>query len=157
MKLEIELVPKSSWYKNLRNNISKQEWDRIRKEVYRKAGNKCGICKSSGRLFCHEVWKYDDVKNIQSLTEFKTLCEKCHYIKHLGFVNVKTASGELPKYFMNSLIEHFCKVNNCSIKDFREHESKSYQTWLRRSKKKWKIDVSKWLEVINKRQSVLEI
>ena len=29
MKLEIELVPKTSWWNNLRKSLTKSEWDKI--------------------------------------------------------------------------------------------------------------------------------
>ncbi len=44
MKLNIELVPSTSWYKNLRNQVGRDKWDMIRNETYRKYNNKCGIC-----------------------------------------------------------------------------------------------------------------
>lgn len=35
MKLEIELVPKTSWWNNLRKILPKSEWDKIRKKHIR--------------------------------------------------------------------------------------------------------------------------
>jgi hypothetical protein len=37
MKLKIELVPTSSFYSNVRSNVSKKEWDIIRRRAYRNA------------------------------------------------------------------------------------------------------------------------
>ena len=31
--LKIELVPQTSWYSNLRSNISANDWDKLRKQV----------------------------------------------------------------------------------------------------------------------------
>lgn len=49
MKLTIELVPTTCWYSNVRSNVSKAEWDIIRKESYSNANNCCEICKSTGK------------------------------------------------------------------------------------------------------------
>ena len=103
MKLEIELVPETSWYNNLRKALPRSEWDKIRKEVYEKANNKCEICQQDGRLNCHEKWSYDDEKNIQKLQGFQALCDKCHNIKHIGFVNVQISSGKWSKTVSNNL------------------------------------------------------
>jgi hypothetical protein len=48
MKLTIELVPKTSWYSNVRSNVSKDEWDKIKKKCYIKANYKCEICNGIG-------------------------------------------------------------------------------------------------------------
>ena len=61
-KLTIELVPKTSWFTNLRSLVSKEQWDKIRNKVYWKAGYKCEICGSKGPKWpveCHEIWHYD--------------------------------------------------------------------------------------------------
>ena len=68
MKLTIELVPQSSWGNNLRSeaNLSKGQWDKLRKESYRKANYKCEICGEKGPKWpveCHEIWHYDDEKH----------------------------------------------------------------------------------------------
>ena len=60
MKLEIDLVPSTAWYSNLRKKVSQKDWDRIRKQSYADANHKCTICGAEGRLNCHEIWKYDD-------------------------------------------------------------------------------------------------
>jgi len=56
MKLKIELVPETAWYSNLRNKIPKNEWDKIRKQVYSNANYKCEICVNANiKLNCHEI------------------------------------------------------------------------------------------------------
>ena len=155
MKLEIELIPKNSWYKNLRNNISKREWDKIRKKVYKKACYECEVCKNTGLLYCHERWNYDDINKIQKLIGFSALCENCHYVNHLGLVNIKIASNELPEQFMDDLIDHFCKVNDCSKRDFEEHRDRAYNKWIERSKVNWNIDFRIWKDILKKKQATL--
>jgi hypothetical protein len=60
-KLTIELIPSSVFGSNVRTNVPKKEWDKIRKEFYAKADNKCEICGDNGinqgykhRLEAHE-------------------------------------------------------------------------------------------------------
>src|ERR1017187_3032700 len=96
MKLEVELVPSSCFYTNLRSILSKGNWDRLRKYSYEKANLKCEICGESGldqgskhALECHEVWAYDDVNLIQSLVRVEALCPRCHEVKHIGLAGLK--------------------------------------------------------------------
>ena len=156
MRLEIELIPRHSWYKSLRNAVSKEEWDALRKQVYKNADYTCEICGASERLYCHEVWMFDSCSNRQRLNGFKALCEHCHYVKHLGLVNVKILSGELPAEFMEILINHFCKVNNCDIGSFEKHRDEVSKIWLERSNMHWAIDFRNWKEVIKRNQLTLE-
>ena len=44
MYLGIELIPKCTWGINVRTKLSKDQWDVIRKYVYREAGYVCEIC-----------------------------------------------------------------------------------------------------------------
>ena len=39
MKLEIDLVPSTAWYSNLRKKVSQKDWDRIRKQSYADANH----------------------------------------------------------------------------------------------------------------------
>jgi hypothetical protein len=55
LKLTIELIPESAWGENLRKYLRKEIWEKIRKEVFRKANYKCSICGKRGKLHCHEV------------------------------------------------------------------------------------------------------
>ena len=72
MKLTIELVPSTSWGNNLRSeaNLSKDRWDTLRRQSYRKAGYRCEICSEKGPTHpveCHEIWHYDDETKTQTL------------------------------------------------------------------------------------------
>ena len=48
MKLTIELVPKTSWYSNVRSNVSRSQWDKLRKKCYLNADYKCEVCGDTG-------------------------------------------------------------------------------------------------------------
>lgn len=146
MKLEIDLVPSTAWYSNLRTKISKKEWDKIRKKCYAKVRQKCAICGAIGRLNCHEIWEYDDKKHIQKLKGFIALCDNCHMIKHIGFAGIQASKGILD---MDTLIKHFMKVNKVDRKTFDEHYEESFKIWIERSKYKWITHLGKWSKLVN--------
>lgn len=141
LKLCIELVPETCWYENLRQILPESEWGKIRKEAYKKAGNKCEICGASGKLNCHEIWEYDDKNNIQTLKGFQALCDNCHNIKHIGFVNVQISNGIWSKDVMDNLAKHFMKVNECSMATFNQHVEEAFNLWREMSKKEWTRDL----------------
>ena len=87
------------------------------------------------------VWSYDDEKHVQKLEGFILLCETCHYTKHLDIAETLADRGMLD---YEKLVEHFCKVNNCSREEFEESKAKAFETWERRSQYKWKRDFGKY-------------
>jgi len=107
-KLEIELVPATTWYTNLRKVLPPDEWDKVRRKAYADHGYRCGICGAQGRLSCHEMWKYDDEKHTQTLTGFIALCDMCHHVKHIGLAGILASEGKLD---FSKVIEHFINVN----------------------------------------------
>src|SRR5688500_8134041 len=46
--LTVELVPRTCWFSNLRSELSQDEWDRLRRSVYERAGNRCEVCGGKG-------------------------------------------------------------------------------------------------------------
>ncbi len=146
LKLYVELVPETCWYENLRKVLPRNEWDIIRKDAYLRAGYKCEICGSTGKLNCHEIWNYNDIKNIQSLKGFQALCDNCHNIKHMGFVNIQISKGIWPESVFVNLTEHFMRVNNVVLEDFKRHLNEAFDIWRNRSKKEWKTDLGPFAE-----------
>ena len=160
MKLEIELVPETCWYSNLRKNISQKNWDIIRKQCYKDANYKCQICGSDGKnqifetrgsingsLNCHEIWEYDDKSHIQKLKGFIALCNDCHMIKHLGFAGIQANNGLLDYH---KLIDHFLIINNVTLDVFNDHCKKVEELFRIRSTHQWKIDLGEWNNLIKK-------
>ena len=39
------------------------------------------------------------------------------------------------------IIDHFCKVNICSVADFKKYEERAFVQWEQRSKFQWKQDL----------------
>jgi len=54
-ELTIELVPKTCWYTNLRSELPKSKWDKLRKKSYQEADYKCQICGGKGNRHPVEV------------------------------------------------------------------------------------------------------
>lgn len=70
LKLTVDLVPHTQWYKNLRLQVPRSVWDKLRKEVYAQAGFKCQICGTEDKLNCHEIWEYEEKNRVQHLKGF---------------------------------------------------------------------------------------
>jgi len=134
--LTIELVPSSTWYNNVRSAVTQAEWDKIRRDVYKRANYKCEICGGKGKRWpveCHEVWQYDDEANRQTLVRMIALCPSCHAVKHIGRTS---ATGDL-----ESAIKHICKVNGWSRQDAKLYIEASFEVWASRSIKEWDVNI----------------
>jgi 5-methylcytosine-specific restriction endonuclease McrA len=139
-------VPKTSWYNNLRNQMSREDWDKTRKLTYEKFNNKCGICGSSGgQLNCHEIWEYDDSQHTQTLKGFIALCTMCHHVKHIGLAGILSDRGELD---FDDVIKHFLKVNECKRSTFDKHNDEAFEIWRKRSLLEWTVDLGEYSKLI---------
>ena len=137
VKLSIELVPKTSHYYNLRERVSAQTWEKIKKEVFSKANFRCEICGGKGSrhpVECHEIWSYDDVKLFQKLMGFIALCPSCHGVKHIG---LKFQQG-----FGDEAINHLAKVNGWDKETTLAYYNTTGWLFKERSKYKWRLDLS---------------
>ncbi len=135
--LTIELVPKSSWYINVRSEVSAGEWDILRRSVYKKAKYKCECCGGKGPRWpveCHEIWEYDDEGLIQKLTGMTALCPSCHEVKHIGLAQVRGRGKEATK--------HLANVNSWSIQQATTYIDDQFKKWRDRGTKKYEIDLS---------------
>lgn len=135
LKLKIELVPSTAWENNLRKILPRSVWQELRKEIIKKAKNKCQICGATGKMDCHEVWKYDDKNHIQELVNLQAICSMCHMVKHFGFSTLRL---HMPQ---EKLVKHFMQVNKCSRKDFIKHLSQETQKFNERSQYEWQISI----------------
>jgi 5-methylcytosine-specific restriction endonuclease McrA len=140
-KLTIELVPKTSWYSNVRSNVSKAEWDRIRKKSYENANHVCEICGDVGtnqgyrhKLECHEIWQYNDEALIQTLTGLVSLCPYCHLVKHPGLAQMNGKLGIVLKQLQ--------RVNQISIEEAGAMLNEAFEIWRSRSKNNYTLDIS---------------
>lgn len=133
--LDLELVPQTCFYANLRTILSKSQWSILSKQIRDQVYNICEICGSDQQpLDCHEKWQYDDKKQIQKLIKMIALCKKCHGVKHFGFSQMQGKGKEA--------INHFMKINNLTKKQAEQHIEMCFELWAKRSKKKWIVDIS---------------
>ena len=134
--LTIELVPRTCWYSNLRSELSKKDWDIIRRNCYKKADYKCEICGGQGPnhpVECHEIWEFDDEARLQTLKGVIALCPACHQVKHFGYAQVK-GKGEQAK-------KHLCKINGWSSLDADLYIEGAFEQWARRSNHEWRLNI----------------
>ena len=86
--LFVDLVPASCWFTNVRSGVAAADWDRVRRMVYRRAGDRCEACgRRCGpqvQLEAHERWYFDDVRGVQMLRRLVSLCALCHLASHYG-------------------------------------------------------------------------
>lgn len=137
IKLTAELVPKTSWYFNVRSNVSRSEWDKIRRFVYKKAGNICEICGGIGNnhpVECHEIWEYNEKTHVQRLAGMIALCPNCHSVKHLGRAKIV---GIYEKAF-----KHLMRVNKWDKHTTEQYVKDIFTQWENRSKYQWKLDLN---------------
>jgi len=142
MKLTAELVPETAWGKSLYNLLPREIWNELREGFIKENGRKCQICgETSGKIYLHEIWNYDDQKHIQKLEGLILLCEMCNRIKHIGHTGILADEGKLD---YDEVVNHFCKVNNCSKKEFYEHVDNAFKIWEKRSQHQWKQDFGEY-------------
>ena len=134
MKLTINLVPKTSWYSNVRSNVSKSKWDMIRMKCYNLANNKCEICNSNYKLECHEEWEFDNVHHIQKLVKLIFLCERCHTVKHPGLAKIHSKE--------HIVISQLMTINKMSKNEAIMYIQESFEIWKLKSVHHWKLDIT---------------
>jgi len=140
IKLTIELVPRTAWFTNLRSEVTKDEWDEIRRNAYKKANYRCEICSGIGSKWpveCHEIWRYDDRTNIQKLVGTVALCPNCHMVKHIGLAGIRGLRTDA--------IAHLQLVNGWDIDKAEKYVRDAFAVWHVRSNYKWSLDVA-WLK-----------
>tara|TARA_Y100000310_G_scaffold194428_2_gene194410 strand:+ start:5346 stop:5843 length:498 start_codon:yes stop_codon:yes gene_type:complete len=140
--LTVELVPSTSWGNNLRSRLSKNDWDKLRRAQYAKAGNRCEVCDGRGPrhpVECHEIWSYDDVRCVQTLDGLIALCPDCHKVKHLGFAFVK-GKGE-------QALRHLSRVNDWGEAETVAYADAAFAQHAARSAQQWTLDLE-WLRTV---------
>lgn len=139
-KLTLDLVPRSTWEWNVRSELTKTQWDKLRKQVYEKAGHRCEICGGVGSrhpVEAHEKWVYDDNTHVQTLVGIEALCPMCHKTRHFG-LSIQLGVAAACEH-------HMMKVNGWSINQVIDHINQAFKVWQERSKYAWHLDLS-WLK-----------
>jgi len=140
MKLELQLIPASSFCSNLRNHIGQDKWTLLSKKIRNEHKRKCQICgwqeSYTQRQYTHlhEVWSFDMKTGIQKLVGFECICPTCHNVHHWG-------CSELRGEDMDKLIAHACRINKCTRIEWMAYVDKSFREWSKRSDIEWNIDL----------------
>lgn len=138
LKLQIELVPRSCFFSNIRSVLKKSQWDKIRNGIYSNASYRCQICGGQGTkhpVECHEVWIYEDETLIQRLEHFQAICPLCHEVKHLGLAGIR---GNYVR-----ATNRFIEVNEIDEDTANYIIEAVFKQWRIRSKQKWKFDIER--------------
>ncbi len=136
-KLSIELIPRSSWGVNARSELSTFEWEMLRKNCYKRADYKCEVCGDVGEqhpVEAHEVWRFDERREVQRLVRLIALCPKCHAVKHWGRSCLLGFRVDCEK--------HILSVNKWKPYQLAQYLQKVAVTQDRRGPIKWRVSLS---------------
>lgn len=142
--LKIELVPGTAHWSNVRNNVTRAQWEKCKKYARAQAGDVCSVCGgvgAKGRLDAHEEWHYDDEDQVQTLVDIVALCPTCHACKHLG----RTREVLPAQYQWEAVINHFQRVNGFTDDETIRAVELAFEIWRLRSQVRWSLDV-RWLQ-----------
>lgn len=137
--LEIEMVPRTCFFSNLRSNLSKKDWEKLRQWRIHEAGGRCEICGSQngGRsLECHEIWVYDEVTYTQKLDGLVALCRECHRAKHMALAR-EMGWEDLAR-------RHIMRINLWTPSQVDAYIREAFELFEYRSQFEWKLDIQ-WL------------
>ncbi|MEC5219970.1 hypothetical protein [Bacillus atrophaeus] len=122
-KLKIDAKPGMFHGKTVRKAIGQSLWYKIRDRLLKEEPPQCSICRfipehvETNKIHIHEQEEYDFENIVVKLTGLKLICANCHAFHHFGFTQMYSSKEK-----MQQLIEHFIKVNGCSINEFKEYE-----------------------------------
>lgn len=133
--IKVELVPSTSFGKNLRDRFKSSDWDLIRRYCYKISFHVCQLCGGVGPkhpVEAHEVWSYHE--GVQRLEDIMCLCPACHLAHHPGFANTQGRGQEALHTLM--------RVNQWTEEQARDHVNEAALVWEKRSKRPWMLDIS---------------
>lgn len=138
--LFVDLVPSSCWFTNVRSCVTPRDWERLRRMITGRAGQRCEICDRGEHraerrwLEAHERWSYDASTGTQSLRRLVCLCTDCHAVTHFGLAQVRGLADRA--------LAHLRQVTGMSAADAEEHVAAAFELWSRRSARTWTLDLS---------------
>jgi len=135
-ELFIDMIPKTSYFKNVRSIFTESDWNLIRHHIYERTGHKCECCgaKRFKYLEAHERWIFDFETKTQKLIRIIALCRLCHQSTHYGHSKV---TKEISK-----INAHLMKVKGINENELKLHINEAFDIWKKRNTIKWTIDTS---------------
>jgi hypothetical protein len=138
--LFVDLVPSTCWFTNARSCLSQQDWDRVRRMVVGRAGQRCEICGATKDrevrrwLEVHERWAYDDAARVQRLRRLICLCTDCHTVTHYGLAQLRGLDA--------AARAHLIHVTGFTPLQADQHLREAFTVWRERSRHVWALDLS---------------
>jgi hypothetical protein len=144
--LFVDLIPRTSWFTNVRSAVSERDWFRIRKMVYRRAMYRCEACGATEdkaaeqSLECHERFSYrarlGEASGLQALRRLICLCSACHRVTHFGHTSLAGDQTE------QAVMAHLIAVTGMNTRQAREHVEAAFRLWASRSEREWVVNLS---------------
>jgi hypothetical protein len=137
--LFVDLVPSSCWFTNICSCVSARDWERLRRMITRRAGQRCEICgrpedrETRRWLEAHERWTYHDHTGVQVLRRLICLCSDCHQTTHFGHAQITGHAEEA--------LDHLRAVTGMTETQATEHIIEAFQLWQSRSRRTWALDL----------------
>lgn len=138
--LFVDLVPSSCWFTNVRSCVSPKDWERLRRMITNRAGQRCEACGAAPDhaqgiwLEAHERWVYDDTQLVQRLGRLICLCTRCHTVTHFGYAQVRGLGPQA--------LRHLMHVTGMTETQAREHIDHAFDVWSARSQRTYELDLS---------------
>ncbi len=138
--LFVEMIPSTSWFRNVRTAVEPRDWDRLRRLVYGRAGYLCEACgrardREAGiEMEAHERFIYDEATRVQALRRLVCLCTLCHLVTHFGRAEV---TGRAEEAFA-----HLMAVTGMTRAEAGRHVLAAGDLWEARSECRWDVDLS---------------
>ena len=144
LRLRMELIPEPLWGQNLRTELGKTKWRRLRDALAARRKPGCAVCDSRAPLQGHEVWDYAETKTagIATLQDINLICQDCSSIHHFGRFHLLFAQSKPQEY--ERVIKHALRVNGCDMATWEQHGREAKAAYDRRSKLSWTVDYG-WL------------
>jgi hypothetical protein len=136
--LFVDLVPASCWFTNVRTCVSSQDWERLRRMITRRAGQRCELCgRGEDRavrrwLEAHERWAYHDDASVQALRRLLCVCSDCHRATHYGLAEI---SGHA-----DQALAQLRAVTAMTAAAAEHHIDEAFHLWHQRSQRVWRLD-----------------
>lgn len=139
VKLNIELIPKTAWGSSLRQLLKPSDWGKIRKLAISDQNFICHTCGQRAKsLEAHEVWEFDEERQMQILVDIIGICKACHNTIHFGRAQ-KIGYGK-------QALEQYLLVNECDKTDLDIELAAAKSRFDRLSKiENWDLDIS-WIQ-----------
>jgi hypothetical protein len=137
-------LPEPTRGSNLRDILRKADWDRLRTQVYKRAGQRCEGCAAQSttpdggrrRPGCHELWTFAHRRGrpVQRLDGLVGLCPDCRRVQDIGRAE---ANGE-----RDLVVAHLRRVNGWTVAQAEEEIARAKRVYKQRLLDDWDLDLS---------------